>query len=339
MVSKSRVSRRIRFTIVRRQGQISEILTNSCLVNHFLDLIKMSRANNTWINYAYDLKQFFDCLHKPPERIDRRDCLAFMKQQQKAGMSDATINRRLAAVSALFNELQLFDPEHFSQNPVYPRTERRQHTQRLYRRQARHLPDTLTIGDLRDFFSTLPTWRDRTLMLLMWISCLRISEALAIRFEDIECSRRSIRIAQAKGNHPRVVFMDRFTFAALNRYLEEERGQLFPEVSAVFIAFKGPARGQPLTVNALQKLVKYYAQKCGLSGLHPHLFRHTGITQLVQHKMPEPAIRKLVGHRHPDSLLPYLHLGDDFVEVEFERAQTILDSRTQLLLPASGGAR
>jgi integrase len=133
--------------------------------------------------------------------------------------------------------------------------------------------------------------------------------------------------------------MDRLTFAALNRYLDEERGNLFPEVPSVFIAFKGPARGRPLSVNAVQKLVRYYAQKCGLPHLHPHLFRHTGITQLVQQKMPEPAIRKLVGHRHPDSLLPYLHLGDDFVEAEFERVQARLNSVERLKLLAPGGVR
>lgn len=339
MVKQARVRQRIRFTFVRTQGQPSEIYTNSPWVNHFLDLIKLNRARNTWVNYAHDLKQFFGCARKPLGQIDRRDCLAFMKQQRQAGLSEATVNRRLAAVSALFNELQLLAPERFAQNPIHPGTKHSQRNQSLYRRQAKRLPDTISAQDLQKFFNALPTWRDRTLMLLMWISCLRISEAVAIQFDDIECSRRSIRIARTKGNHPRLVFMDRLTFAALNRYLEEERGQLFPEVSAVFIAFKGKARGQPLAVNALQKLVKYYAEKCGLDHLHPHLFRHTGITQLVQHKMPEPAIRKFVGHRHPDSLLPYLHLGDDFVETEFERAQVILDLPKQLGLPASGGVQ
>ncbi len=339
MAAKSLTRRPVRFTITRKDGAISEILTNSAVINHFLDMIKLSRATNTWINYAHDLKQFFECIRKPPELVDRRDCLAFMKQQQKAGRADSTINRRLAAVSALFNELQLLDPARFGLNPVRPHQGRPHHSPSLYRRQAQRLPDIIAPADLQKIFTALPTWRDRTLMLLMWISCLRISEAVAIRFEDIECSRRSIRIAQAKGNHPRVVFMDRFTFAALNRYLEEERTQLFPEVSAVFIGFKGKGRGQPLTVNAVQKLVRYYAEKCGLVHLHPHLFRHTGITQLVQHKMPEPAIRTLVGHRSPESLLPYLHLGDDFVETEFEHAQAILDSQQQLRWLAPGGIR
>jgi site-specific recombinase XerD len=340
MTNQPTVHQPVQFTIVRQQGQISACTTSSALVNHFLDVVKATRAYNTWVSYTYDLKTFFALIRKPPEAIDRRDCLAFMKQQQQDGRSDATINRRLAAVSSLFDELQLLETGWDAANPIHPRTQRQSAPQRnpsLYRRQPKRLPDTLPDSDLRQFFSALPTWRDRSLMLLMWISCLRISEAVAIQFEDIECSRRSIRISQAKGNHPRLVFMDPSTFAALNRYLDEERGNLFPEINAVFVALKGKARGQPLTVNAVQKLFAYYADECGLRHIHAHLFRHTGITQLVQQKMSEPAIRKLVGHRRPESLLPYLHLGDDFVESEFERAQAALDSAHQLTQQLTGG--
>jgi integrase/recombinase XerD len=130
--------------------------------------------------------------------------------------------------------------------------------------------------------------------------------------------------------------MDRYTFAALNKYLDEERRDLFSEVDEIFIAFKGIARDRPLTVNALQHTIDYYAKQCGLA-LHAHLFRHTGITQLVQQGMSEPAIRKLVGHRNAQSLEPYLHLSDRFVEAEFEKAQTVLDPKQWLQLAPIGG--
>lgn len=45
--------------------------------------------------------------------------------------------------------------------------------------------------------------------------------------------------------------MDPLTFAALNRYLDEERGGLFPDEDHLFVAFKGKTRGQPLKVNAV----------------------------------------------------------------------------------------
>jgi len=318
----------VRFTITRESGRVVDICTTSPVVDHFLDLVRMSRAYNTWVNYAYDLKTFFWVIPKPPEAITRADCVVFMKQQHQNGCSDATINRRLAAVSSLFSELLILDPTRFRQNPVRPLQHQRgqyPRSQTLYRKQAQHIPDVLSDHDLRTFSSVLPTWRDRTIVLLMWISCLRISEVVAIRFQDIECSRRSIRISTAKGNSARVVFMNSFTLTTLNRYLDKERKDLFPDVDHIFVAFKGKACGNPLSVNAVQKMIKYYAEKCHLPHLHAHLFRHTGITQLVQGGMPEPAIRDLVGHRSPNSLTPYLHLCNEFVEAEFEQAQAALD--------------
>lgn len=342
MPKKPRPSKPVRFIFVRKQGKIIDCTTNSPVINHFLDMLKLSRAYNTWLNYAHDLKIFFEVIGKSPEAVDRHDCLAFMRHQQRLGRSDATLNRRLAAVSALFNEMQLLSNRRDLHNPVHPGRDKQGHqhrSQSLYRRQAKRLPDVIPEGDLKLFFEALPTWRDRALVLLMWISCLRVSEVVSIRFDDIDCGRRSIRLSTTKGNNPRVVFMDRYTFAALNRYLDEERQNLFPNVEEVFVAFKNPARGHPLTVNSVQKMVSYYAQKCDLPHLHPHLFRHTGITQLVQQKMPEPAIRKLVGHRRPESLLPYLHLGDDFVAAEFEQAQTSLNAAGRLQLLPLGGAK
>jgi integrase/recombinase XerC len=155
----------------------------------------------------------------------------------------------------------------------------------------------------------------------MCVSCLRISEALAIRFKDIECGRRSIFIPVTKNRDSRTVFMDVFTFEALNRYLDLERRNLYPNVDNVFIGFKGVSRGKALSVNAFQQLVRYYARKCGLPYLHSHLLRHVGITSLVKTKMPEPVIRKFVGHKDPKSLEPYLHLDTSYIEEEFERSQ------------------
>ena len=318
----------VQFTIVWEQGKVISVSTTCPAVNHFLELVKLTRSYNTWVNYIHDLKCFFSVIPKEPEGVTRADCLTFMKAEHQAGYADATINRRLAAVSSLFTELNLLAPDHFALNPIHPRAfrrDQRQAGQSLYRRQPQRVPDILTDEELQRFLAVLPSWRDRTLVLLLWMSCLRISEAVAICFQDIECSRRSIWIPVAKWGSARTVFLDGVTFAALNRYLDEERQTLFPDVEKVFVAFKGKARGRPLQVNAVQKLLKYYAEQCELPHLHGHLFRHTGITQLVQQGMPEPAVRQFVGHRSPDSLLPYLHLADDFVEREFASAQAGLD--------------
>jgi integrase len=318
----------VTFDVLWEHGKLLSATTNSPEINHFLEFLKLTQSYNTWVNYVFDLKCFFTVIAKPPDAITRANCLTFMRAQDQAGYADATINRRLAAVSSLFNELTLLDSKRFPLNPIYPRPFKQQRyspKQSLYRRQAQRVPDILSEEELQTFFAALPSWRDRTLVLLMWVSCLRIGEAVAIRFQDIECSRRSIHIPVAKWGNIRTVFMDTTTFAALNRYLDEERKDLFPEIDHLFVAFKGKARGRPLSINAVQKLLKYHAERCNLSHIHAHLFRHTGITQLVQQGMTEPVIRQLVGHRSPDSLLPYLHLSDDFVATEFAKVQPGLE--------------
>ena len=331
----------VQFTVIRAHGQIVDVQTDSPEINHFLRVVQLSRAYNTWLSYALDLKTFFAVVQQPLAAIGRSECLTFMEHQDRDGRARATVNRRLAAVAALFNELQVLDPARFAYNPVNPlrcaRTTRRR-SQSLYRKQPERVPDVIADADLHTFFAALPTWRDRTLVLLMWVSCLRISEAVAIRFEHIECSRRSLYLPVCKGGHPRTVYLDPRTFTALNRYLDEERRDRFPAQEAVFVAFKGRAQGQPLSVNAVQKLIAYHAASCQLPNLHAHRLRHTGITQLIQQGMAEPAVRAFVGHHHPASLLPYLHLADTYVATEFAQAQAGLDG--ELLLPAlqAGGA-
>ena len=159
-----------------------------------------------------------------------------------------------------------------------------------------------------------------------------------MRFQDIECSHRRIDLRPSKGGQPRTVYVEHYTFTALNRYLDTERRDLGGEVDEVFVGLKGVARGRPLSVNAVQQGIRYYAAKCGAPALHAHLLRHTGITQLVQQGMAEPALRAFVGHRRPESLLPYLHLVDRYVEDEFRRAQGAFEPGWLHELAGPGGA-
>src|SRR5262245_8759411 len=129
----------VQVTIVYAHSTMVEVSTTSPLVDHFLHKVKLSQSVHTWINYAHDLKRFFQVVQLPLDQVDRERCLRFIERQQQDGLSSLTINRRLAAVSSLFNELNLLDPEHFPHNPVAPlqrsKETRRRSRQSLYRRQ------------------------------------------------------------------------------------------------------------------------------------------------------------------------------------------------------------
>ncbi|MEZ4620504.1 MAG: site-specific integrase [Caldilineaceae bacterium] len=196
--------------------------------------MKLTQSYNTWVNYVFDLKCFFTVTCKLPSAITRADCLAFMQAQDQAGYAEATINRRLAAVSSLFNE----HPVGCGAIPITPSITRPLKYRVINQSKAciavKHngcltfCPKT----SCKPFLLPSPVGRPHTLVLLMWVSCLRIGEAVAVRFQDIECSRRN-RLPVAKWGNVRTVFMDPTTFNSLNRYLDEERKDLFPVRSTV----------------------------------------------------------------------------------------------------------
>jgi site-specific recombinase XerD len=325
-ISGAASDRPVGFALRWEHGHLVEVQTSSPAVAHFLKLCRVRNPYNTWVNYAHDPKVFFTLIPKQPEQVTRADCLAFMALQGEAQLAVATINRRLAAVSSLFDELALLDPTRFPDNPVSPRL----HTaaSKLYKKNPRRIPIIVPDKELQALYAVLPTWRDRTLLLLQWISCLRIAEAVGIRFADVECSHRRIQIPgdQTKNRTARAVYMDDHTFRALNVYLDTERPAPLTDQEPLFVARRGPNRGQQLSVNAVQKLLQYYTARCGLARLHAHLLRHTGVTQLLEQGMPEPAVRTLVGHKRPESLEPYIHLTNRFVDHEFQQASVALQT-------------
>jgi site-specific recombinase XerD len=145
----------VQISIKYEHSKMVSLSTNSPFIDHFLRTIKMTQSDNTWINYTHDLKVFFSVLKLSLEQVDRKTCLRFIEQQDQAGYSSLTINRRLAAISSLFIELNLIDPDLFPHNPVAPLQRSREIRKRgpsLYRRQPDRVPDIVAESDLQAFF-------------------------------------------------------------------------------------------------------------------------------------------------------------------------------------------
>jgi hypothetical protein len=103
------------------------------LVDEFLEFIAARARPNTVKAYAHDLKVFFTVVAKEPAEVTSRDVLGFVTEQRRgragvenvvritdgsAGLSAATIKRRLAAVSALYGYLVVRGDAGVSANPV-----------------------------------------------------------------------------------------------------------------------------------------------------------------------------------------------------------------------------
>lgn len=162
--------------------------------------------------------------------------------------------------------------------------------------------------------------RDRALLELLYSTGARVSEAAGIRLDRIDLSKGIIRVC-GKGSKERVVFLGAQAASALGRYLplramriammkETEHGRLFVN-----------ARGRPLSVRGMQKIVDARSSGAGLlKTVSPHAFRHSFATQLVAGGADIRVVQEMLGHSSISTTQVYTHVDMEHLRKVYETA-------------------
>jgi integrase/recombinase XerD len=98
------------------------------------------------------------------------------------------------------------------------------------------------------------------------------------------------------------------------------------------VVLKGPRRGQPLSVHGLDEIVRGARARAGIGHLTCHQLRHTCLTRLREAGMALEAVQAQAGHRSIESTRIYLHLTNDWLAGEYQRASELIDVDTAELI-------
>jgi integrase/recombinase XerC len=152
--------------------------------------------------------------------------------------------------------------------------------------------------------------RDKAMMELFYSSGLRLSELQGLDVSAVDLNDRTVRVL-GKGNKTRIVPIGRHAIDALRKWLAQ-RAALQPKDS-VSTASAGPIfvgrNGQPLSVRAVQLRVGIWAKRQGLSmHVHPHMFRHSFATHLLESSGDLRGVQELLGHADISTTQVYTHL-------------------------------
>lgn len=333
------------------------------LVNEFLvHLADRNYSPRTQRAYAFDLLGFCRWLDGEGlelARVDTEVLLRFLaacreavlpgrpggnvysiRDGRNAGYAPATINRRLAAISALFGFREMRDPS--ARNPVprggaarrLARAERTgllahvakpRSRSRLRVREPRRLPQGLSQEEVGLLLGSFHSWRDRAIAGLMLFSGLRSAEVLGLRVEDVDIARRWLRVL-GKGDKERRVPIDHDVAGVVQTYLLVERPET--ECPTLFVVAKGANRGKPLTPAGLRTVFRYHRSRAGVPAGNPHALRHSFGTALAEAGVDLSVIQALMGHDHVDSSAAYIHLAPRFLREEFDAARDRMRART-----------
>lgn len=134
--------------------------------------------------------------------------------------------------------------------------------------------------------------RDRAVLLLLYGSGLRISEALAIRRGDAPLPPRDILRVKGKGGKERIVPVLPPIQQAVERYLASIPYNLSTD-DPLFVG----AKGGKLSPRILQLLIARMREMLGLPDTAtPHALRHSFATHLLGNGADLRAIQELLGH-------------------------------------------
>jgi len=159
----------------------------------------------------------------------------------------------------------------------------------------------------------------------MLLGGLRRCEVLGLRFADLRPGEGRVFIAEGKGGHQRLVPMSARFFRSVGAYVDAERPAEATSDS-VFVALKGPRRGQPLAADGLDEIWLAAPRRAGLTHGTCHQLRHTCLTRLREAGMALEAVQAQAGHRSLESTQVYLHLANDWLVAEYVRAAQIIDA-------------
>ncbi len=155
----------------------------------------------------------------------------------------------------------------------------------------------------------LKTLRDKAILELLFSTGLRVSELCSLSRElDIDKDEFSIR---GKGEKVRVVFISDTARQAVKKYLAARKDMddaLFVQMGKNVKNIKGSLR---LTARSVEKIVKQYAIKAGISRkVTPHVVRHSFATDLLQNGADLRSVQALLGHANIGTTQIYTHVTD-----------------------------
>jgi integrase/recombinase XerC len=283
-------------------------------IDKFLSHLALEKrmSRHTVAAYRRDLRSLAEfCERRRYARWDALDTnhlRSFAASEHAGGLSPRSVQRRLSAARTFFGYLQREGAS--GRNPALdvraPKIKKR-------------LPATLDADQMGRLLDFRPddslSIRDKAIMELFYSSGLRLSELVGLNLSCLDLKDRTVRVT-GKGNKTRIVPFGKHAHTALEKWLTA-RAQLSSRSRAAPPDAADPRRtalflgrnGRPLSVRSVQLRVAGWARRRGLPmHVHPHMFRHSFATHLLESSADLRAVQELLGHADIGTTQIYTHL-------------------------------
>jgi site-specific recombinase XerD len=298
------------------------VLQNKHFICYFLE-IKSKKSIYTSKSYERDIKDFFcvnlisDITIEDIKRVSLVHAQNYIIKLMDKNMSSATINRKLSALSALYNWLLKYqdnssDIHIIKYNPFGNLKEERpvinnKETEFLTKEECKVLLDSIDT-------STILGYRNKTILALALTTALRKSEIINIKIKNITTyTGYDIVKVIRKGGKEDVVKLQRNVIDMINEYIKlTKRTKLSNCEEYLFIGHGANGNNkEKLDSSTLNYMIKKVCKNAGIDkDLRVHSTRHTAITLAILAGATVEKVRDFAAHKNLATTNRYIHSVD-----------------------------
>jgi integrase/recombinase XerD len=286
---------------------------------HYLTLEKNS-SPNTIVSYRRDLAKYMGFLEgiqvSDPGAVTAEHASRFVQQLEHNGLSARSVMRCVSALKGfhrflLADGISRRDPTELLDTP----------------RRARSLPEVLTVEEVNAILSqealnrgdadtgdARNLWiRDRAILEVLYATGMRVTELITLRQTDVSEEGGVVRVF-GKGSKERLVPIGPSALLWITRYKRECRVRLHHRIASNDVLFLNRA-GAQLTRMAIWKMVQTSAVAAGVAkDVHPHTFRHSFATHLLEGGADLRAVQEMLGHADIATTQVYTHIDRAYLK-------------------------
>ncbi len=184
-------------------------------------------------------------------------------------------------------------------------------------RVQRKIPDFLTVDDIFFLLDSIPSdslleKRNVAIFETFYSTAIRVSEMVALNFDDIDFDRQFIRIL-GKGNKERMVPVGERSLNAILQYRHM--------LGHRFVPLLLNHRLTRLTDGSIRRILAKIVSECSLRmHVSPHMLRHSFATHMLDAGADLRGIQEILGHENLSTTQIYTHVTIDKLMKVYDKA-------------------
>lgn len=269
------------------------------LVQIFLDAKAVEGKSALTIDrYKRILQKLRQGTGTPLNKLTVYHIRGFMMRELERGVNPSTVEGNRSVYSSFFNWLHRENL--IEKNPVVNLAPIK--AQKVVRKPFSDV-------EIAQLMEACESERDRALISFLYATGCRVSEVCALNIRDVDFRALQLTV-NGKGNKQRQVYIDDVCAMHLRRYIQS-RTDMNP---ALFVGQRGR-----LTDGGVRIALKQLGERAGVENVHPHRFRRTLATNLIDHGMQIQEVAAVLGHDKLDTTLGYVYINQTNVKNAYRR--------------------